>query len=101
MNKSHALSAENILASLPAVLREDESMNALATAISGVLERRTEEIERAAIYARIDELPEELLDILARDFKVDWYDYDYTLEQKRRTLKDSFLVHRHQHSRVV
>ena len=46
------------------------------------------------IYTRIDDLPEELLDILAYDFKVDWWDYDYTLEEKRATPKDSWNVHR-------
>lgn len=91
----YALSAENILASLPSVLREDTNMHALASSISEALACRVAEIDRIAIYAHIDELPEELLDILARDFKVDWYDFDYTLEQKRKTLKDSFLVHRH------
>ena len=35
------------------------------------------------IYTRIDELPEWLLDILARDFAVDWYDRSYTLEEKK------------------
>lgn len=28
------------------------------------------------------------------DFKVDWWDGDYSLEEKRRTLKDSWRVHR-------
>ena len=95
MNEPYALSAKNILASLPRVLREDANMHALAASISEALARRVTEIDRVSIYAHIDELPEELLDILARDFKVDWYDFDYTMEQKRKTLKDSFLVHRH------
>jgi len=95
MNSVHALSAENFLATLPAVLREDQNTRALAAAIASALERRVEEVRRVSIYSQIDTLPEELLDILAYDFKVDWYDYDYSLEQKRRTLKDSFLVHRH------
>ena len=95
MNKPYTLSAENLLASLPSVLREDANMHALASSISDALARRVTEIDRVSIYAHIDALPEDLLDILARDFKVDWYDPDYTLEQKRKTLKDSFLVHRH------
>ena len=37
---------------------------------------------------------DQLLDILANDFKVDWWDANYTLEEKRRTLKDSWNVHR-------
>lgn len=94
MNSAHALTAENLLRALPEVLRNDESMAALAASVAQVLARRPEEIQRLAIYPRIDELPEELLDILAYDFKVDWWDADYTLEEKRRTLKDSWRVHR-------
>ena len=94
MNSAHALTAENLLRALPEVLRNDESMAALAASVAQVLARRPEEIQRLAIYPRIDELPEELLDILAYDFKVDWWDADYTLEEKRRTLKDSWRVPR-------
>ena len=79
MNSAHALTAENLLRALPEVLRNDESMAALAASVAQVLARRPEEIQRLAIYPRIDELPEELLDILAYDFKVDWWDADYTL----------------------
>jgi phage tail P2-like protein len=69
-------------------------MLALATAAAKVAAARLDEIKRLRIYSRIDELPEELLDILAYDFKVDWWDANYTLEQKRQTLKDSWSVHR-------
>ena len=94
MNSAHALTAENLLRALPEVLRNDESMAALAASVAQVLAQRPEEIRRLAIYPRIDEIPEELLDILAYDFKGDWWDADYTLEEKRRTLKDSWRVHR-------
>lgn len=94
MNSAHALTAENLLRALPEVLRNDESMAALAASVAQVLAQRPEEIQRLAIYPRIDELPEELLDILAYDFKVDWWDADYTLEEKRQILKDNWHVHR-------
>ncbi|NCE66053.1 phage tail protein I, partial [Pseudoflavonifractor sp. 524-17] len=61
---------------------------ALAQAIAELLARRKEEIDRLLIYPAIDRLDEPLLDILARDFKVDWWDADYSVEEKRRTLKD-------------
>ena len=83
---------ENMLRTLPEVLRNDKSTFALATVAAQALATRSNEI--AMIYPRIDALPEELLDILAYDFKVDWWDADYTLEEKRRTLKDSWNVHR-------
>ena len=48
------------------------------------MESRQDEIDSLRIYTRIDELPEWLLDILARDFAVDWYDRSYTLEEKKK-----------------
>ena len=94
MNDNHVLNARNILAALPVALQNDENMYALASAIADALAARPEEIDRSVIYAQIDSLPEEMLDILAYDFKVDWWDGDYTVEQKRQTLKDSWKVHR-------
>lgn len=94
MNNNHALTATNLLASLPQVLRDDESMTALANSVAAVLEKRKDEIRTIAIYTRIDELPEDLMDILAKDFKVDWWDKDYSLETKREILKTSWHTHR-------
>lgn len=94
MNSAHGLTAENLLRTLPDALKNDESMAALAASIAQVLAARPDEIQRLAIYPRIDELPEDLLDILAYDFKVDWWDADYTLEEKRQILKDNWHVHR-------
>lgn len=94
MSERYGLTADNLLASLPQVLRDDPGMCALAAATAEALSARPAEIDKLRIYPRIDELPEELLDILAYDFKVDWWDGDYSLEEKRKTLKDSWRVHR-------
>ena len=93
MNK-HGLTKENLVVTLPPALRTDPSVVALAEALSELLAARPAEIERLRIYPAIDTLEEPLLDILARDFKVDWWDGEYSLEEKRRTLKDSWRVHR-------
>ena len=95
MTATRQMNADNFMLSLPAVLAADENLNALARSISNTLESRIREIERINIYARIDELPEDVLDILAHDFKVDWWDYSLTLREKRETLKKSWYVHRH------
>ena len=99
MNSAHGLTAENLLRALPDVLKNDESMAALAASIAQVLAARPEEIQRLAIYPRIDELPEDLLDILAYDFKVDWYNYNYPIQVKRDLIKSSFEVHRYMGTR--
>lgn len=92
---SNTPAAEEFLRALPPVLRNDRRMMALGQVVAEELSDRMSEIEKATIYPRIDELDEALLDILAYDFKVDWYGYDYPLETKRALLKSSFYIHRH------
>ena len=91
---SHGLTRENLVATLPIALQKDLSAVALAEAMAELLAQRPAEIERLRIYPVIDRLDEQLLDILAYDFKVDWWDADYSLDEKRRTLKDSWRVHK-------
>lgn len=80
--------------SLPPVLQNDETMLALARSIAEQLQATAQQIKKNVIYARIDELDEQILDILAYDLHVDWYDYSYPVEVKRQTIKDSINVHR-------
>ena len=87
--------ADNLLRTLPQVLKNDASFHAFATVMAKQLRAIIDDADHATIYARIDALPEAVLDILAYDFKVDWWDYGYSVEQKRQTLKDSWLVHKH------
>lgn len=91
---NNGITKENMLFTLPLVLQRDESTGALADATAEVLAHRLEEIDRLRIISNIDNLEEALLAILARDFKVDWWDPDYSLEEKRRTVKSSWRVHK-------
>ncbi|MGN1369755.1 MAG: phage tail protein I [Aristaeellaceae bacterium] len=86
---------DNFMQTLPSVLANDAGMQPLGETASRILEIMWAQVDLPAIYTRIDELPEELLDILAKDFKVDWYDYNHSLETKRLVIKDSFYVHKH------
>lgn len=86
---------DDLLRTLPQVLKKDKAFHAFASVMAKQLRSIIDDIDYATIYARIDALPEDLLDVLAYDFKVDWWDYGYSVEQKRQTLKDSFLVHKH------
>ncbi len=87
-------SVDAFMANLPEVILEDEHLRQLAEVAARVMFSRLPDARKAAIYCRIDELDEGILDILAEDLKIDWYDYDATLEIKRRTVKDSWYVHR-------
>lgn len=90
-----SIRSDDFLRTLPSVLKNDARFRTLASVAAKQLRMIVDDISLDTIYARIDALPEDLLDILAYDFKVDWWDYDYTVEQKRQTLKDSFMVHKH------
>ena len=98
---NNGLTAERMMDSFPLALQKDPKMVALAHSIANVLEQRLDEIDLGQIYTRIDQLPEDLLDILAKDFAVDWYDRSYTLEEKRKTIKGSFYVHRHRGTKAA
>ena len=91
---NRGITKENMLFTLPLALRGDISTEALAAATAEKLADRLAELDRLRIISNIDNLEEALLAILARDFKVDWYDPDYSLEEKRRTVKDSWRVHK-------
>ena len=80
--------------SLPNSLQGYESIKMLGQIIAGYLNNISEEIDKTIIFPRIDELSEELLDVLAYDLHIDWYDYSYSIEQKRNVIKTSINVHR-------
>lgn len=97
----YGISKENLLKNLPSVLDADEGMKNLAIPTAKELAELPGYLSALYIYRNIDTMSEELLDILAYDFKVDWYNYDYPLEVKRRVLKTSFYVHRHLGTRAA
>ena len=73
---SKDISAVNLTDGLPYALASDDDKHALASCIAEELEELFREKETIMLYARIDKLDESILDILASDFKVDWYLYD-------------------------
>ncbi len=79
---------------LPPTLKDDENMLALARVVAAELQTTAQLSRLNLIYARIDELEESVLDILAYDLHVDWYSYEYPLAAKRAVIKDSVRVHK-------
>lgn len=88
------MNKDEFLQLLPSVLQKDKKLCALALATADILDRQYEYISYDNVYGCIDALPESLLDILAKDFKIDWWNPNYTLEEKRATLKSSWKIHR-------
>ena len=95
MNDSElGITSENLLLIVPPALTHDPAMMARAAAEAEAMEARLAEIDKVRVISNIDGLNETVLDILARDFKVDWWDPEYSIEEKRRTLKGSWRVHK-------
>lgn len=80
---------------LPEPLKNDITMLALGRAVSDELKRSAELARLAVIYPCVEQLNEPLLDILAVDFKVDWYDFNGTLSEKRKSIKECIYIHRY------
>ena len=80
--------------SLPPSLKSDTKMLALGKIIAGELQKNIRLAKHTIVYARIDELSENLLDVLAHDLHVDWYDDSLSVDVKRATIKNSVRVHK-------
>jgi len=78
----------------PSVLNRDELFNALGQTAAEALGAAFLGVKRAGIYNQIAELDEEVLDILAKDFNISWYDYNFQPETKRRVIAAAFSVQR-------
>ena len=87
------LSELNLNDIVPSNLLEDKSVISILEALSPEGLQISNSISQAIIYARIDELPEDVLDMLAYQFHVDFYDLARTLEMKREAVKGSLLWH--------
>lgn len=86
---------EIMLSVLPPVLAADDALKAIGEQIANAFEKLLTDESNIRIYTRIAELPEGLLDILAVDFKVDWYDFGFSLFEKRNIIAQCFYVHKH------
>lgn len=80
--------------SLPSTLKNDETIYTLGRVIAAELQKNIRLSRLNIIYPRIDELDENLLDILAYDLHIDWYDPDVATDVKRTIIKESVRVHK-------
>lgn len=88
------LTKETLMSIYPSVLDKDALFNALGQTAAEMIGEAFLNTDHASIYTRIAELDEGSLDILARDFNITWYDYNFLLETKRRVVAAAFSVHR-------
>ena len=79
--------------SLPYALRNDETIYRYGSAFGEALRDVNGDIESVLIWARIDELDESILDVLASALHVDWWNQATSVDAKRATLKAARQVH--------
>ena len=79
----------------PPVLKRDTTFAVLGEIIVKQLMKDRELSDGTIIYSAIESLSEELLDALAYDFKVEWYDYNAEIMYKRSAIKECFRVHQY------
>lgn len=86
---------ESLLGSFPYSLSRDDDKNKVAECIAEELAKTVADTEMVKIFPAIDSLPEAVLDMLAYDLKVEWYEYNAPIKNKRTTIKECILVHKH------
>lgn len=91
---SKELQSTSLLDILPQNLLADAQIYAAARALDDELQKVTAATRDALILPRIDELSEEVIDLLAWQWSVDFYDELKSLGEKRNAVKQSIAMHR-------
>lgn len=76
-------------------MKEDPTTVALCAVLTPQLQQLAEDVNLCLIYSRVNQLDDAILDELAWQFHVDWYDSSAPLETKRRLIKDAIMIHRY------
>ncbi len=77
---------------LPSNVSDDENINALAEAISSEIQVISNSIDKILFYPRISELDENIIDLLAEQFQVSFYDVlGLDLDRKRELVKNAIV----------
>jgi len=80
---------------VPLILNGDNQVKALSAATSPELQAVSSAIAECILLARLDELDEDVVDLLAWQYHVDFYDTELTIAQKRKLVQTSIDMHRH------
>ena len=87
--------ALSLLDILPESIRGDPKINAAARALDAELQAVTEDIKENLLISRIDYLPENVLDLLAWQWHVDFYQpLGLDIATKRKLIRESIAWHR-------
>lgn len=85
----------NLLDILPESIKNDPQVQAMAEAVSQEIQSVSSDIALCILLARLDELPEEIVDLLAWQTHVDFYESDLPIEQKKDLVRQAIPWHRY------
>ncbi|GMB00446.1 phage tail protein I [Pelosinus sp. IPA-1] len=80
---------------VPPSIAGDPQVQGISAAVSPQLQQVSAQIDDCLIMPRIDQLPENIVDLLAWQKHVDFYDVTLSIDQKRQLVKASIEAHRH------
>lgn len=84
----------DLLRFVPAFMREDEAVCALARVVSSMIAECGAAVPQLRVWDRLEALSDAELDELAWELNVDWYDSTADVETKREVLRISDRIHR-------
>ena len=91
---SKDLQSTSLLDILPPNLLADKQIHAAARALDDELQKITVATRNALLLPRLDELSEEVIDLLAWQWHVDFYEPSMSIETKRQLVRESIAWHR-------
>ena len=91
---SKDLQSVSLLDILPPNLLADKKINAAARALDDELQKITTATRNALLLPRLDELSEDVIDLLAWQWHVDFYEPSMSIETKRQLVRESIAWHR-------
>lgn len=80
---------------LPSSIAADKNVQVIAKTMNTELTALSNDIRLCLLLPRLDELPDNILDELAWQYHVDFYEEDMAIEKKRSQIRQSIDWHRH------
>lgn len=78
---------------MPEVFRGDDQIQAMSYALRETARMLLTEIDPVTVYAGVDILPEQIVDLLAVEFRAQYYDTSLPVTEKRKAVKKALLWH--------
>ncbi len=76
---------------MPLALKKDKKIQAASYALRETSRMLMEKIDRTSVYAGIDILPDNIIDLLAEEIRAQYYDASLPVEEKRKAVKKALL----------